>query len=219
MWTDVQRIHTQIQAFAFDVDCIQFFLRRPSLLGWMVPQSLGWLSTGPCASPPTRTVQQLRHGVTEVGRFIRPTVSKVCSAAGYPANFLSDYNAGRRQAGVPVAAFERRRGPDRLRHPEHASARSGQRRSPGCPAQGGSAQALARHHGRRVRLHMPARWLRAGLGGMADLSLAGQRIVPAQALAAGYHFEAPTTEMALTRLLGPAAAPGKTPELASERMA
>ena len=77
--------------------------------------------------------------------------------------------------------------------------------APDCPAQGGFVQALARRHGRGVRLRVPASWLRAWLGGMADLLVAGRRAVPWAALEAGYCFAAPTLQVALDRLAGPAA--------------
>lgn len=58
-------------------------------------------------------------------------------------------------------------------------------------------------------LDLAARLLRAGLGVMADLFVAGQHAVPARAEAAGYRFQAPTVALALDRLAGPA--PGTAP--------
>ena len=97
----------------------------------------------------------------------------------------------------------------RMRGPVNAVA-------PECPAQAGFAQALAARHGRRVRLRVPARWLRAWLGRMADLLLAGQRAVPRQAAAAGYVFAAPTLQAALDRLHGAAAR--RRPETAARQV-
>ena len=77
--------------------------------------------------------------------------------------------------------------------------------APECPAQAEFTQALSRDHGRTVRLRVPAGWLRAGLREMADLFLAGQRVLPERAQAAGYSFTAPTLQAALDRLRGPEA--------------
>ena len=74
-------------------------------------------------------------------------------------------------------------------------------------AQRGFAAALARACGRPFWLRVPAAPLRAALGEMSDLLLAGQRAVPARALAARYRFRFPTLQGALADLLRPAAAP------------
>jgi uncharacterized protein len=79
--------------------------------------------------------------------------------------------------------------------------------APEAVAQGGFAAATARVAGRPSWLRVPAAPLRAALGEMAELLLAGQRAVPARALAARYHLRFPTLHGALTDLMRPAAAP------------
>jgi len=73
--------------------------------------------------------------------------------------------------------------------------------APDAVTQGGFAEALARARGRPFRLRSPAAPLRRALGEMSELLLAGQRAVPARALAAGYRFRFPTLAGALADLL------------------
>ena len=65
------------------------------------------------------------------------------------------------------------------------------------------AAATARACGRPSWLRVPAAPLRAALGEMSELMLAGQRAVPAKALAAGYRFRHPALAGALADLLAP----------------
>ena len=65
-------------------------------------------------------------------------------------------------------------------------------------------QALGRSFGRPTWLQMPALPVRLALGDMSELLLQGQSVVPARALASGYHFRHPTLDSALRQLNTPA---------------
>ena len=66
------------------------------------------------------------------------------------------------------------------------------------------AKALGRALRRPAVLPVPAFMLRALLGRMADeIMLSGPRVLPAQAMEAGFTFRYPTLDAALTRILGP----------------
>jgi uncharacterized protein (TIGR01777 family) len=60
---------------------------------------------------------------------------------------------------------------------------------------------LGRTLNRRIRLRVPARALRMGLGGLADLFLVSQRVQPGAALAAGFRFGFAHLDEALGNLL------------------
>lgn len=60
---------------------------------------------------------------------------------------------------------------------------------------------LGKVMGRPSWLPVPGYILRLGLGEMADLVLNGQRVIPEKLLAAGYQFQYPTVEGALTEIL------------------
>lgn len=64
------------------------------------------------------------------------------------------------------------------------------------------ARALGRELHRPAVLPTPAFVLKAGFGGMAQLLLTGQRVLPAHALAEGFAFRFPSLDMALDDLLG-----------------
>ncbi|KPK04148.1 MAG: hypothetical protein AMS20_09090 [Gemmatimonas sp. SG8_28] len=66
------------------------------------------------------------------------------------------------------------------------------------------AKALGRALGRPAVAHAPAFALRAALGEAADALLHLQRVVPAQALAAGFEFSYPDLEAALAAIYGTA---------------
>lgn len=84
--------------------------------------------------------------------------------------------------------------------------------APAAPDQRRFADALAASFGRRVRLAVPALPLRALLGEMSELLLAGQNAVPRAAVDAGYVFRFDRLEEALAALAAPA---GSTPGLQS----
>jgi uncharacterized protein len=65
---------------------------------------------------------------------------------------------------------------------------------------------MGRAFGWRVRLQVPARLLRLGLGELSDLFLASQCVHPAAALAAGFIFRFPALDHSLADLYGTAAA-------------
>jgi uncharacterized protein (TIGR01777 family) len=83
---------------------------------------------------------------------------------------------------------------DRVRGPLNAVA-------PGPVRQAELARTLAAVLHRPNLLPVPAGALRLGLGEMAEVLLASQRVVPGQALALGYRFRFPTLEPALRDLL------------------
>jgi uncharacterized protein (TIGR01777 family) len=83
---------------------------------------------------------------------------------------------------------------DRVRGPLNAVA-------PGPVRQAELARTLATVLHRPNLLPVPAGALRLGLGEMAEVLLASQRVVPGQALALGYRFRFPTLEPALRDLL------------------
>jgi uncharacterized protein (TIGR01777 family) len=64
------------------------------------------------------------------------------------------------------------------------------------------AQAMAGAYGRRARLRVPARPLRAMGGEMMSLMLEGQAVAPSAALAAGYRFRQPSLAQACAALAG-----------------
>lgn len=64
-------------------------------------------------------------------------------------------------------------------------------------------RALARRLHRPVLLRVPAFVLRLGLGGLSELFLASQRVIPARLERHAFDFRAPTLEKALQRCLDP----------------
>lgn len=73
--------------------------------------------------------------------------------------------------------------------------------APQAVRQGEFARTLGRALGRRAWLPAPASLMRLALGEMADVLLAGQRVVPARLLAAGYAFRFADLDSALADLL------------------
>jgi len=62
------------------------------------------------------------------------------------------------------------------------------------------ARAIGRVLGRPSRVATPAFAIRAAMGGMAEVVLASQRVVPRRALSLGYRFRWPALEPALRDL-------------------
>ena len=73
--------------------------------------------------------------------------------------------------------------------------------APGHVSQAQFTRSLAKVLGRPQWLKVPAFVLRGLLGEMSQLLVDGQHVVPAAALAAGYHFKQPELEQALHNLL------------------
>jgi NAD dependent epimerase/dehydratase family enzyme len=73
--------------------------------------------------------------------------------------------------------------------------------APGHVTQAQFTHSLAKVLGRPQWLKVPAFVLRGLLGEMSQLLVDGQHVVPAAALAAGYHFKHPKLEQALRNLL------------------
>jgi hypothetical protein len=83
--------------------------------------------------------------------------------------------------------------------------------APDLVTQGEFTRRLARHFGMPAWLKVPAWPVRAALGEMADLFLAGQRALPARLWDLGFRFTRPTLESALERPTGPLRLPSPRP--------
>ena len=70
------------------------------------------------------------------------------------------------------------------------------------------AQLLGKTLHRPVWFHVPQRLLKLLLGEMADVFVAGQRVIPEKLIQRQFHFEFPHAAAALDELLGGNSAPG-----------